>query len=292
MNKLDATVAQITSEIILLKQQTAQNIIEIGRRLIQAKEALPHGKWETWLETSVDFKKTTASKFMRVANEFANVQTYEHLTQSKIFALLDVPTEQREEFVSKPHEVDGQKKTVDEMTTRELQRAIKERKQEQKQRLEAERRAKQAEEERQQLERKYQQSQRYAQELEARKPKVVEKVIEKEVVPQDYHRLKSEVEEAKQKLYRTEVEMGEIAAAHVATKNKHAARSSITRFMQDVNKGMAELEFKMKDPATLEDDLVNDYLDKMVEMLNGCIDKIEGYKMNKGGFVDAKYTIG
>lgn len=125
MNEIQS-IDTLTTEILILKQQTAQNIIEIGKRLISVKESLPHGEWGKWLEEKVQFKKSTANNFMRVANEFSNLQTFGDLNQSKIFALLDVPTEEREEFVSKPHEVNGQAKMVDEMTTRELQQAIKE----------------------------------------------------------------------------------------------------------------------------------------------------------------------
>ncbi|MBU3111972.1 DUF3102 domain-containing protein [Clostridium lacusfryxellense] len=117
MNEIQ-NIDTLTTEILILKQQTAQSMIEIGKRLIIVKESLPHGEWGKWLEEKVDFKQTTASKFMRVAKEFSNFHTYEDLTQSKIFALLDLPQEQRETFVKD--------NPVDEMTTRELQKAIKE----------------------------------------------------------------------------------------------------------------------------------------------------------------------
>lgn len=78
---------------------------------------MPHGEWGKWLEEKVDFKRSTAQNFIRVANEFSNYQTIGNLTQSKIFALLDVPSEEREDFISQPHGVNGQINTVDEMTS-------------------------------------------------------------------------------------------------------------------------------------------------------------------------------
>lgn len=122
-------IDKITAEILIYKQQTAQNIIEIGKRLIKVKESLPHGEWGKWLEEKVDFTDRTARRFMKVATEFGNRTTLSDLSSSKLFALLDLPTEEREEFVSKPHEVNGKTKTIDEMTSRELQKAIKEKKQ-------------------------------------------------------------------------------------------------------------------------------------------------------------------
>nr|WP_138990629.1 hypothetical protein [Clostridium arbusti] len=50
---------------------------------------------------------------MRLAKEFGNVPTLAGLTTSKLYALLDVPSEDREDFVSQPHKVSGKTKTVD-----------------------------------------------------------------------------------------------------------------------------------------------------------------------------------
>lgn len=107
----------IETEIHFYKQQTATGIIEIGKRLIEAKSQLQHGEWGKWLEEKVDFKERTAQRFMQVATEFSNTSTLTDLPKSKIFALLDVPSEERESFI--------QENNVSEMTTRELQEAIK-----------------------------------------------------------------------------------------------------------------------------------------------------------------------
>lgn len=46
MNEIaNSQIDILTSEILLLKHQTAANIIEIGKRLIKVKEMLPHGEW-------------------------------------------------------------------------------------------------------------------------------------------------------------------------------------------------------------------------------------------------------
>lgn len=118
----------IESEINFYKQQTAIGIIEIGKRLIEAKEQLPHGEWGKWLEEKVEFAQSTANKFMKCASEFSNSESVRNLGSKKLFSLLSIPQDEREEFISQPHEVNGQTKTVDEMTTRELQKVIKEKK--------------------------------------------------------------------------------------------------------------------------------------------------------------------
>lgn len=117
MNEIQ-NIDTLTTEILILKQQTAQNIIEIGKRLIAAKESLPHGGWGNWLKEKVEFTDRTAQRFMKVANEFSNATTLSDLPKSKAFALLDLPQEDRETFVKE--------NPVNEMTTRELQKAIKE----------------------------------------------------------------------------------------------------------------------------------------------------------------------
>lgn len=119
-------IDKITEEILNLKQQTAQNIIEIGNRLIKIKSTLPHGRWGSYLKEKVDFSPRTAQNFMKVANEFSNPQSIADLGATKIFKLLDIKKDKREEFINKKHEVDGKEKTVFEMSTRELKKAIRE----------------------------------------------------------------------------------------------------------------------------------------------------------------------
>lgn len=80
MELQQSNLEQLTAEILVFKQQTAVNIIEIGRRLIQVKEILPHGEWGKWLEERVEFSQWTANKFMRAANEFSNCGAFNNLT--------------------------------------------------------------------------------------------------------------------------------------------------------------------------------------------------------------------
>lgn len=124
------SIDQLTAEIVVLKQQTAINIIEIGRRLTQAKEQMPHGEWGTWLRNRVDFSQNSAARFMKVAEEAANSSALMNLGGvTKVYALLGLPSGEREEFAESPHLLpSGEVKTVPEMSTRELQRAIEDKK--------------------------------------------------------------------------------------------------------------------------------------------------------------------
>ena len=68
INRIDT----ITGQIIACKNQMGRSILEIGKLLIEAKEALPHGDWLPWLRDRVEFSERTAQNFMRVAREYSS----------------------------------------------------------------------------------------------------------------------------------------------------------------------------------------------------------------------------
>lgn len=59
-----------TSEIRSLIKRTGQDIIEIGRRLIEVKEKLQHGQFKQWLEAEFAWDERTARRFMSVPRAF------------------------------------------------------------------------------------------------------------------------------------------------------------------------------------------------------------------------------
>jgi hypothetical protein len=184
MNKV-IPLNQLVVEIKFYSQQTALNMIEVGKRLIQAKEQVDHGGWEKWLIDNVDISYRSAVRLMQIAKECSNLPTLATLPTSKVIAILDLPIEQRQPFIEQNH--------VDEMTTRELQKAIKAQKD--------------AEDKAEKLAKSLEQARTKAAAVEdveeenrmlrqenlklAKKPPVV---IEKEVptIPDDYESLKSE----------------------------------------------------------------------------------------------------
>lgn len=117
----------ITGEILFFKAQAGGAILEIGRRLIEAKDQLDHGQWLGWLEERVEFGEASARRFMRLAREYPNRSPVIDLGVSKALALLALPESEREDFISEPHQINGEEKTVFEMSRRELEQVIKER---------------------------------------------------------------------------------------------------------------------------------------------------------------------
>lgn len=117
----------ITAEINFFKRQAAESIYEIGTRLIEAKTQLNHGEWLPWLRSEVEFSEASAQRYMQLAREYGKTRTVRDLGVSKALQLLALPASEREEFITETHEVNGEEKSVSEMTKKELEQAIRER---------------------------------------------------------------------------------------------------------------------------------------------------------------------
>ena len=113
------TIEAITGEILELKQRGGEVILNIGRRLLEAKGMLPHGEWLPWLNERVEFSERTAQKFMRLAQKWSNPSALADLGATKALMLLALPEEEREGFVEDHNVID--------MSARQLEQAIRER---------------------------------------------------------------------------------------------------------------------------------------------------------------------
>lgn len=125
MTDLIRSAEVIAAEIRSIDAQTREIVlrsaIEIGKRLNEAKELVAHGEWGPWLEANVQYSQSTANNFMRIADEYKDSQTLGNLSYSQAVALLGVPAEDREQFAADVG--------AENLSTRELQQAIKEKKQ-------------------------------------------------------------------------------------------------------------------------------------------------------------------
>jgi chromosome segregation ATPase len=113
------SIEVITGEIVELKKQAGEAILEIGRRLIEAKDMLSHGEWQVWLEEQVEFSERSAQRFMRLAREWSNPTALSDLGATQALALLALPPEERESFLQDNNVID--------MSARQLEQAIRER---------------------------------------------------------------------------------------------------------------------------------------------------------------------
>ena len=113
------TIETITKDILEAQRRGGEAVLTIGRCLIEAKDMLPHGEWLPWLAEKVGYSEKTAQNFMRLAREFSNPQAIADLGATKALKLLALPPDERERFVADHNVID--------MTTRQLEQAIKER---------------------------------------------------------------------------------------------------------------------------------------------------------------------
>lgn len=118
-------IETVTEDVLRYKAQAGGAILSIGQCLNEAKTMLEHGEWTAWLTDRVEFSERTAQRFMRLANEWTNPTALSDLGASKALSLLAIPAEEREDFINTPHPVGGEEKLVADMTSRELDEAIR-----------------------------------------------------------------------------------------------------------------------------------------------------------------------
>lgn len=153
---LSNNLSQIELEINHHKQIAGQSIWEIGRRLNHVKENdLAHGQFTDWVERQ-GIHIREAQRMMKIANELPNTTTWSHLGDRALYLIATLPEEEKQEQIEKIEQ--GESPTV-----RELQE-VKRRLKLKDQALEAVKG---------ELER-------------VKQTKTTEKVIEKEIIPQDY----------------------------------------------------------------------------------------------------------
>jgi hypothetical protein len=81
-------VQQRTSEIKTLMRRSAQDIIDIGQKLIEVKARLGHGHFGGWLESEFGWSQDTAGRFINVAQRFDIPQIADfNIAPSALYAL-------------------------------------------------------------------------------------------------------------------------------------------------------------------------------------------------------------
>ncbi|WP_411680447.1 DUF3102 domain-containing protein [Clostridium thailandense] len=253
----------IAAEINNIKEQTRKmvlyNSIEIGRRLVEAKAIVGHGEWGKWLKESVEYSQRTANNLMRIFQEYGSEQitllqdnsksqAFANLNYSQAIALLELPEEEREGFIKENN--------VEDMSTRELQKVIKEK---------------------QELEEKLKETEKKV-ELEhnawesiSKSYDRLEKVNEKHF--KNAEKLKKELEDAKNKkkeeLTNREVEI-ENLRMHIDTINEKLNKAKVSGNNDDIEKlqgALKESENKLSDAINKIDELEKKLKEKPIEVV-------------------------
>ena len=116
----NASDEEITARILQLKIDAGNAILEIGRWLMMMKARKAHGEWAAWLAEQVDFSERIAQQYMQLYQGFSsNPNALSDLGKTKALKLLSLPPKERAEFMEMHN--------VEDMSVRELQKAIRER---------------------------------------------------------------------------------------------------------------------------------------------------------------------
>ena len=125
------TTEQLTAEANIQYRQ-AENLAamslsalaDVGRKIAEIKNRIPHGEFESWCADNLVFSKRQAEQYMKLASKiddehslFSKTQTFADIGISRVWALLAAPEEVAAE-VMETHD-------VTDMTVRELKETIK-----------------------------------------------------------------------------------------------------------------------------------------------------------------------
>lgn len=127
---LTRSIEVITGEILSIRDNAKRvfysSVIEIGKRLIEAKEQVPQGEWTGYLTNVLELKPSTAQNYMRIAREFGSDQIslsgkaldelFSGLSYSQLLPLVGLADEERRE-IAEENELDG-------MSSREIEKLV------------------------------------------------------------------------------------------------------------------------------------------------------------------------
>ncbi len=180
-------IEKTTAEILMLKDQMAQNIIEIGKRLLDVKERLGYGEFTNWLENKIEISHRTANNFMKIANTFSNSQPVANLGTRKLLALAGLDEENRQEVMKENN--------VEDMTSRELEQVVKEKKEIKKKLEEEQEFSNELQEEIKEKEKQIKTLQNEIENIQVPQKEIIEKEVVKEVIPENLILEKQELEQ-------------------------------------------------------------------------------------------------
>lgn len=91
-NETRIIVQQRTTEIKSLMRRAAQDIIDIGQKLIEVKARLGYGQFGPWLKAEFEWSERTARSFMQVATQFKSANFADLRIAPSALYLLSAPS--------------------------------------------------------------------------------------------------------------------------------------------------------------------------------------------------------
>lgn len=241
MNELQLSndLTTIETEIKSYQNIAGQSIFEIGRRLKHVKENdLVHGEWSKWLK-SVNFNDSQARKFIKVSDEFQKRSMSNTLGVEALYQIATLPEPER----TKEHTTsNGETKTPDEMTVRELRELKKQLKQRDEQNAKLQSQVEQAQ-------RSEEIAKKQLEDAESREPEVIEKYME----PEDYQQTKEALAQSRhqQKLIeqrneKLEKDIKAMEQRRDETNEKSEKYDELNKALGDMNRKLDEGQRRLK----------------------------------------------
>lgn len=118
----------------------AQNLIQYGRVLTEAKPLVPHGQFENWVRENFNMSQRSAQNYMSVWARFGGNERLQGIQFSNLQKMLSLPEGTEEAF--------AEENNIADMTAKEVEAAVKKVRQEADRQIRREREAKEAAEQR------------------------------------------------------------------------------------------------------------------------------------------------
>ncbi|NLO98649.1 MAG: DUF3102 domain-containing protein [Peptococcaceae bacterium] len=268
---VERTPQVIAAEILAIKSQARKilltSAIEVGRRLAEAKAIIPHGEWLQWLEQSVGYSCRTAENLMRLYEAYgqkqeglANSQTFANLSYSQAVVLLGLPEAEREQFILE--------QDVENMTVRQLEKAIQERREALEKDSQVKAAAKEEEKEEENLKKAIQEQEQ----------KMAKLVQERDQLKKKMEVLSKSQAEAEERAVRLSLQLKSMEqdtnaqALARMSRNLHAAynrakANKIAFLYELIEQNLKDFFREIKDLAAKEPETYEIYREKMIKLL-------------------------
>lgn len=107
----------LAEEAMAYSNSLAINMIQLGRVFTEAKALVPHGKWAEWVKLNSGMGERTAQNLMAIYERFGEKPAFASLGKTKLFRMLSLPAGTEEAFIENHN--------VAEMSSREIEEAVK-----------------------------------------------------------------------------------------------------------------------------------------------------------------------
>jgi hypothetical protein len=270
----ERTPYEIAAEINVIKYQTGKiilsSIIEIGKRLSEAKLLLPHGNWGKWLEQSVSYPQKTATNYMNIAEAYgdylsappesaAQVMSMPNLNYTQALVLLGIPKEERAQFI-----VDM---GLENMSTRELQKTVDELKKAKQEKTETEQKNAEL---KQALDSEKDQNKKLKKERDDMQAKATELEIAKQGLQQDVGKKQTEISKLKEtSLFKSYKKVSsQLSAAQVKLATNHVASK-----YEIMDRAFKELTYELDLLQKIDKDVHGEYKKMLKNFLLKALDE-------------------